>query len=372
MAIWTKSLTTFEANCAGIYSLCQFGSKVYAGTYYNGINTNNYAQIWESTDGLTWTKNATFPTSGGIDTAITGPANSGVGGDVISGMVVFGSKLYILRAWAGQPRIYSTTDGTTWVLEKVLYASNSLTYSRNLMTDGSKLYVAGGSGNARVLTSASTPSGTWTSELTATNLYTGTISIKYGSDIFLTGSPSTGTDDAWVYRKTSGTWNSGTKFTGTKEIYDACVFKNKLYLVGSDTANLTTQTKIHCWDGTSWTTTTQSATFPSGPTIFVSTDNYLYANAANTSPGGITTYNFYRSADGSTFSTTEAVGNAAAGLWSQPRSHTNFDRRSLIGVIGTGGSTGGIYYSGQLVGACVGNSSWNESDAVFALSNGPC
>ena len=237
------------------------------------------------------------------------------------------------------------------------------------MTDGSKLYVSG-SYSATILYSAATPSGTWASELTATNLFSGTKSIAYGSDIFLVGDKAS--TDTYIYRKTGGSWNSGTVCPDSNTIYDGCIFKNKLYFIGDSQASPGTKTNLYCWDGASWTTTLLLSTPTTGGTIFVSADNYLYTNAADTSPGGITTYNFYRSADGSTFSTTEAIGNAATGLWIIPRSRSNFNRRTLLGSAGTGSATGAIYYSGQLTGACVGNSSWNESDLTFALSNGPC
>lgn len=313
-----------------VASICVYGSKIYAGT--NHRTASYYSKIYESTDGITWTLNHTFNDKAGNP-----------GDDQIISMCVFDGNLYVLRSWTLQAWLYSY-DGGTWS-SAINLTTSMLTSPCQLITDGTKLYACGTNGLRKNVWSATDPEGVWAVELTTTsNLANVQTIVKFGSDLFASGYYITLLNGIYIYRKTGGSWDSGTQFINSGYVSDGCVFKNKLYFIGNDKSN-PSFIYLYTWDGASWTTTHLSSIYSGTyPSIFVNAGNYLEFQAPNTTVGGFTIYNLYHSPDGVDFSSTEPYGTSE---YTNPpimvRAHTNFQTRTLLGA-GTGVHVG-IYYT---------------------------
>jgi PKD repeat protein len=331
--------TTEDTN---IGSLCVFGSKIYAGTY----NASNlyYPKIYESTDGVTWTLNYTFNDK------------SLVSDDSIVSMVVYSGKLYALRSYAGQSNLYEY-DGSSWSFTKDLYTTYGAKYPTHLNVYGGMLF-AGGSATAAHnhydLNYTTTPTGAWYNAIHDNKQAYIEKTIEYNGDLFALGAYANIGDGAYIYKCHSGLWDAGTQFVNSLYIYDAVVYKDKLYAIGDDRLNSSTYIYLYIYDGASWTITHLAVGYINAhPSVFVSADNYLELQAPNTFVGGHTIYNLYHSPDGIDFSNTEAYGsNEFSNPFIITRAHANFQRRTFLG--GGLNNTGlhvGVYYTNELVSA---------------------
>jgi hypothetical protein len=360
---WVKSTANFDTtHDTDVWSLCIFNGKVYAGVRNSG--TDDYARVYESTDGLTWTLNHTFDDM------------SSVSDDSIVSIAVHNSKLYALRSYAGRSYLYEY-NGSAWSLTIDLYTQYGAKFPTHLNVYGGKLFEAGSATAEHQyhdLRSAVNPSAGWSDDLHDDKQASIEKTIEYNGDLFALGAYANFIDGAYIYRCHNGLWDIGTQFVNSSSIYDATVYKNKLYVIGNDKSD-NTMVYIYAYDGSSWTVAAHhTAATTYGLFIFARVGGVLYTNGPDTAVP--IQYQFRTSIDGVDFSTIEVYTTSTT---YDPRIATrtriNFLTKTIVG--GGHGRLGGTqtiatYSYTSDTSSYSGVSSWNESDSVFALSNGPC
>ena len=242
----------FSLMNVSVTRVCVFNNKIYVGTSSNGI--------YESSDGVTFTQNTSFPTNYGVRGA----------------MYAFGGKMYVGTNGHG---LYVSSDGVT-------FTQNTSIPSRDTVQPGGtyngKIYVGVNSKGIY----ESSDGVTFTQNTSFPTTHTATTFIEYNNNFYVITGGSTAAMNKGIYVSSDGvTFTQNTSFPTNYGCYSATVYNNKLY-IGT--------TGYGLYESSDGVTFTRNTSFPTTHNVLLLTvyNNWLYIGTANA---------FYKTNDGITY-----------------------------------------------------------------------